>query len=343
MEPELSELTGVLQRFWEVEDLPKTKHLTREEKLCETNFKETHFRREDGRYVVTLPFTERLSLLGKSKSSVLRQFFSIERKMERNAQFATDYLEFMDNHEKCGYMTLNPEDNEDGYYTPHTVYSSNKFRVVFNASNPTSTGLSLNECQMVGEKLQDDLAIILMRFRLHKVALCADIKQMYCQVEVNDDHKKYQKILWRKSRREPVRVYVLNRVVYGQTSAPYLAIRAMQQCARDHEIEFPSAEKCILNDFYVDDLLTGTSTAREAILLKQQLSTLLGRGKFELAKWCSNSTRVHQNSTSTPKTIELNNDDTKKVLGLQWHTTVDSLAFTVVTQPPEKVWTKNST
>lgn len=51
---------------------------------------------------------------------------------------------------------------EDGYYTPHHgVMSSGKFRIVFNASAKTSSGISLSETQYVGEKKQKDLASIL--------------------------------------------------------------------------------------------------------------------------------------------------------------------------------------
>lgn len=74
-----------------------------------------------------------------------------------------------------------------------------------------------------------------MKFRSFEIALTADIVKMFRQVEVHDNHEKYQKFLWRYTPDEPVGVYQLNRVAYGQAAAPYLAVKAMQQCAVDYQ------------------------------------------------------------------------------------------------------------
>lgn len=49
-----------------------------------------------------------------------------------------------------------------------------KLRVVFNGSAPTTTGVSLNAIQMVDPTIQPDLFSILLRFRQHKIGICAD-------------------------------------------------------------------------------------------------------------------------------------------------------------------------
>lgn len=159
--------------------------------------------------------------------------------MSRNISFATDYQQYMK-----GFMERITEHKESGYYTPHHgVYGANKekIRVVLNASYKTTSGISLNECQMTGPKLQEDLAMILTRFRTHRVGLSADITAMYCQVEMAEEHRKYQKIVWRMDPRLPINTYRLTRVAFGQTAAPFLAIRALQQCAIDHTHQFPQA------------------------------------------------------------------------------------------------------
>lgn len=94
------------------------------------------------------------------------------------------------------------EREESGYYTPHHgVLTASKFRVVFNSFSPTSTGLSLNNCQLVGPKLQDDLADLLLRFRRYEYALTADIAKMFRQIEIHEEDRKYQ-ILSRPGRKE---------------------------------------------------------------------------------------------------------------------------------------------
>lgn len=179
----------ILEKFWQVEDLPTIKTFTPEEKECERIFQETHKRNKDGRYVVKLPFNEKIPLLGKSKAIALRQFYAMERKMLRNEEFRSKYHEFMREFESLGHLEKINETKESGYYTPHHgVVTSSKFRVVINASCKTTSGISLNECQLVGAKLQSDLANILMKFRSHETAkrlnLTVNSKKFYGDIHL---------------------------------------------------------------------------------------------------------------------------------------------------------------
>lgn len=90
--------------------------------------------------------------------------------------------------------------------------------------------------------------------------------------------------MWRFTPDEPVRVYQFNRVIYGQAASPYLAVRAMQQCAHDYENQYPIGAKTILDDFYVDDGLTGADSIDEALELVRQLKAITDLGDFELSK-----------------------------------------------------------
>ena len=66
------------------------------------------------------------------------------------------------------------------YYMPvHSVTkessTSTKVRAVFDASAASTTGISLNDLLAVGPTLQPTLNQILMKFRLHPVAVTGDI------------------------------------------------------------------------------------------------------------------------------------------------------------------------
>lgn len=276
---ELDEISLLLEKFWRVEDLPAIKTLTPEEKMCEEIFVESHKRDSTGRYIVNLPFNDKLNLLGKSKSIAQKQLFAMERKMLNNEQFKNNYHEFMKEFISLGHLEKINEHDEGGYYTPHHgVTTSSKFRVVINASQRTTTGISLNECQLVGAKLQNDLANILMNFRSYEYALSVDIVKMFRQIEVTNAHRKYQKILWRFSQNDPIDVYQFTRVIYGQAAAPFLSVRAMRQCALDYMEQFPIGAKAVLESFYVDDGLTGADSIEEALTLKHQMTDLLKMG-----------------------------------------------------------------
>lgn len=141
-----------------------------------------------------MPVNEKIALLGRSKGAAIKHFLSTERKMQRNSDFGYHYRNFMAEFENQKHMSPITNDNGEGYYTPHHgVVSAEKFRTVFNSSYPTSSGISLNDCQLTGPKLQVDLPVILNRFRSFQFALTADIVKMYRQIEIHQKDRKYQK------------------------------------------------------------------------------------------------------------------------------------------------------
>ena len=178
---------------------------------------------------------------------------------------------------------------DQGYYLPHHAVvketsPTTKLRVVFDASMKSPSGLSLNDCLMVGPTVQDDLISIFTRFISFQFALTADIQQMYRQIKVYDTNNAYQKILWRNNSNEPIKTYSINRVTFGTASASFLATRTLHQLAKDEYDSYPSASRILKRDFYVDDLLTGAQSLEEAISLRNDLIKLLDREGFSLRK-----------------------------------------------------------
>lgn len=172
--------------------------------------------------------------------------------------------------------------------------STTKLRVVFDASCKTSSGVSLNENQLSGQKLQNDLTDIILRFRKYKVGVIADIAKMYRQVLIDSRDQHYQKILGRDDAKigELTEQWMLKTVTYGMAAAPFLAIRSLRQLAVDEGVNYPEASKTILSDFYVDDMITGYHDETVAVQQAKEITDILARGGFELRKWASNSETV---------------------------------------------------
>lgn len=106
-----------------------------------------------------------------------------------------------------------------------------KLRVVFDGSIKTAFGISLNDTLMTGTKLQDNIIGIILRFRLHAIAITADLKTMYRHILIHEKDRDYQRILWRFSTSEPVQEFRLNTVTYELACALFLAIRCIRQLA----------------------------------------------------------------------------------------------------------------
>lgn len=101
------------------------------------------------------------------------------------------------------------------YYIPHHAVTR-KFRVVFDASAKTTNGLSLNDIQHVGPRLQKELFDIVLNFRIGQFALSADICKMLRQIEIKPEHWDLQRIFWRANRNESIAEYInCGNVWYG--------------------------------------------------------------------------------------------------------------------------------
>ncbi|XP_036345870.1 uncharacterized protein LOC118755131, partial [Rhagoletis pomonella] len=221
------------------------------------------------------------------------------------------------------------------YYIPHHAVTT-KFRVVFNASAPTSTGVSLNDIQLVGPALQDSLSSILLRFRRFRVAITADIEKMFRQVLVAPEHRDYQRIIWRESPADDIGIYRLKTITYGMACSPYNAVRTLQQCAYDNYGSVPDrrqavlARDAILTSFYVDDFLTSCESATDAVELARNVDTILSAGKFTLRKWNSNDGQVMSYlSNESSLSSYTFHSGVASVLGLRWDAVTDQLFFQV--------------
>lgn len=244
-------LEEILKRFWEMESVDQqARELTNEEKTCEDHFENTYTRDSTGRFIVRLPLIKGVPL-GDSKRIALKRFYSTEKRIDKNSELKAKYISFMKEYAEMEHMVpaLNPT-SKTHYYLPHHCIekessSTTKLRVVFDASCKTTSGNSLNDAQLVGPKLQDDLYDTVLRFRLHKVALSADISKMYRQVLVHQDDHDLQRVLWRDNAGAPVQEWCLRTVTYGMASAPFLAIRSLRKLAEIEKYNFSIASKVI--------------------------------------------------------------------------------------------------
>ncbi|XP_036347340.1 uncharacterized protein LOC118756698 [Rhagoletis pomonella] len=246
-----------------------------------------------------------------------------------------EYKAFMNEYSELKHM-VDPREltSKVGTYIPHHCVvkvdsSTTKLRVVFDASCRTSNGKALNDILHVGPTLQDDIVKILLRFRTHRFVLMADIAKMYRQIIVDSRDAKWQCILWRNSPSEPLTTFQLQTVTYGTSCAPFLAVRCLQQLARENMKAYPVGDRITHRDFYVDNLMTGGSTVEEVIRIKSEVTALLASGGFPLRKFASNCSEIIAGIPSVDMEEIITVDDMTyiKALGLKWSPTSDQFLF----------------
>ena len=166
--------------------------------------------------------------------------------------------------------------------------ATTKVRAVFDASAKSTTNVSLNDTLLVGPTVHSPLIDVLLRFRLHRVALTADVSKMYRAVQLANSDKDLHRFVWRQSPTEVLKDYRMTRVIFGVSPSAFLANMALKQNALDNAEEFPVASKAVQECFYVDDCLSGADSIQEATKLQWQLHHLFRKGGFLLHKWNSN-------------------------------------------------------
>ncbi|CAK1582087.1 unnamed protein product [Parnassius mnemosyne] len=127
------------------------------------------------------------------------------------------------------------------------------------------------------------------------------------------------------------------RVIFGTACAPYLAVKVLQQVALDDGAEYPLAATRVLQDFYIDDLLTGCHNVEEGVTVYKELRELLSKGGFQLQKWSSNNDELLEKiaegdrikGEDAEKGLKLKTDPVLKILGLTWNRNIDSFQYTV--------------
>ncbi|XP_055846062.1 uncharacterized protein LOC129912000 [Episyrphus balteatus] len=335
-----------VRRFWELEELPFTIIRSKEDCFCEELYKTTTFRRADGRFVVRLPFKPQTSKtgLGHSRFITLKQFSRTEKSLASKENLKSQYSKVISEYLSLNHMRkVTPlERIEEGqvksFYLPHHAVikpesTSTKVRVVFNASNASSNGVSLNDLLYPGPILQQDLSSLIIRWRFYKYVFNADIEKMYRQILVNPRDTPFQRILFRTSPHLEIEDYELLTVTFGVNCAPYLAIRTLLELSKIGKTDFPLASKILQSEFYVDDVLSGGHNIHSAKKAQSELISLLDSAGFPLRKWTSNTPclleHLPREHILNENFLKLDTDSNTKTLGIRWNAKGDNFYFSI--------------
>ncbi|XP_049309890.1 uncharacterized protein LOC125777863 [Bactrocera dorsalis] len=112
----------------------------REQQICDHLYNATVSRRPCGRIVVKFPFKNDPACLAESQTTSLRRFNAQERQLAKSPQLTPQYVEFMNDYESLGHMSIvkNPNLSEPHYFILHycvlkPTSTTTKLGVVFNA------------------------------------------------------------------------------------------------------------------------------------------------------------------------------------------------------------------
>ncbi|XP_061729006.1 uncharacterized protein LOC133533933 [Cydia pomonella] len=117
------DLNNMLKKFWELETIEEESHtLTSDEKKAEDIYEKTHKRREDGRYVVRLPFRDDTPVLPRdSREIAVKRWMSLERRLDKNPKLKDDYNDVLKEYLELQHMKKvdDKKITENCVYLPH--------------------------------------------------------------------------------------------------------------------------------------------------------------------------------------------------------------------------------
>ena len=151
-----------------------------------------------GRYQVSLPLKDPHPPLPDNHQLRLNRLQGLLRRLRHDCKILLEYDSIIKEQERLGIIEKVElsEDELPGdkiHYLPHHAAvrqdkETTKVRVVYDAS-ARFNGPSLNDCLHPGPRFDQRIFDLLLRFRIHRVGLIADIEKAFLMVSVaKDDH-----------------------------------------------------------------------------------------------------------------------------------------------------------
>ena len=157
-------------------------------------------------------------------------------------------------------------------------------RIVFDGSQATASGLSLNDILAKGSNNLNKLQEIIIRFQIRPVGIHSDVSKMYNTVKLHPDHWTLQRYLWQEEL-DPTKIpkeKVIKTLIYGIKSSGNQSEFALRRIAEMNKEEYPEVNEIIQRDVYVDDCITGDHTIEAGHKRADELQIVTSKGDFNL-------------------------------------------------------------
>ena len=254
---------------------------------------------------------------------VERQLSSLEKRLEKDSNLKQLFQKTIDDHLARGYIVQVPPNDTTvkKWYLPHhpvtNIHKPGKLRRVTNASS-VFRGKSLNSILLTGPGFLCTLTGLILRFRLHRIAISTNIEPMFMQVLVNPKDRPFLRFLRRNNK--TMFDYENIRHIFGPTDSP-VDCYAVQGCAYDNADDHPDIPAIVQRNIHMDNLHLSLPTDEEATDKAQILRTVLSTGGFNLTKWKSSSRIFSKGSSSELRAAGANLDNSltpQRFLGMPW-------------------------
>ena len=173
----------------------------------------------------------------------------------------------------------------------------------------------------------NNLCGILIRFRLHKIALVADIEKAFHHLGLQTSQRDVTRLCWLSdctnlvTDKINIQGYRFCLIPFGVISSPFLLGATIE--AHLDKYGHDTVRENLRKDVYVDNFITGTDTAQEAVDLYDRAKSIFKQASMNLREWASNSEDVNKILVPNDKASE----ETMNVLGYTWNSKTDCFSL----------------
>ncbi|KAK5970151.1 Pao retrotransposon peptidase [Trichostrongylus colubriformis] len=260
------------------------------------------------------------------------------QRLQQNPSAWQQYTKTIEDHLAVNFIEEVDEhvfDSHRVYYIPHqAVYkessSTTKLRIVFDASSKVRGATSLNDCIHQGPTLLPELVGILLRARLHRFLLIADVEKAFHQILLQHSQRDATRFLWLKNSNSPpssdnLRIFRFTRIPFGINASPFMLAASIQYYLR--YLNSPLSKE-IERNTYVDNVALGAATHKEAIRKYHMVKSAFGDMHMNLREFVCNSNIVNSSIPKQNRVIDANHTT---LLGIAWNHHEDTLSMFIKT------------
>ena len=231
--------------------------------------------------------------------------------------FKKDYTEICNRSDKQFFLPHHAVIKQDRVTT--------KIRIVFDGSSRTNQSLSLNDCLYKGRTLLNDLAVMLIKFRIGTIAVTSDLEEAFLQIEIQNENRDYLKFIWKNNNDEIY--YRFKRLPFGLSCSPFVLNATLKYHCEKYNSN-------IFSNFYVDDFIFADDNENNVYNTCLESIDIMKKAGFNQRKWSTNSPSL---AKLTPFNLETEPFNTHSVLGMLWNPKEDTLSLKIIDELPYPV------
>lgn len=171
------------------------------------------------------------------------------------------------------------------YYSPHHAVvrkdqETTKVRTIYDGSAKNS--------KEVGDNHSPHMLDMLTKFRWNAVGLTADIEKAFLMVGIKQEDRDMLRFLWFEgplAKKQDIAEFRFNQLAFGLRLLPSILGATIKHHLRLYKQSEPVMAEMLEKSLYVDNLIIGTETDKEALHDYKKSKQIMAEGGFNLRKW----------------------------------------------------------